>query len=246
MDQSNIISWERQEDFGILSISNGKENYLDMPDFVGFEQLKKWTREDGLKGIIIRGIGRNFSAGANIENLKELAKDPILLSDKMNAGKDLLNFIEDLDIPVIAAVNGVCFGGGLEIALACHIRVASEKALFAFPETNHGLIPGLGGGYRLAQLIGKKAYEIILNADMINANNAKELGLIDHIAETKDSFEFAKEKLVSFTSDRSIEIIRYAMQTIHNARKMSRDEALKIETELFCELALKVNYHQQK
>lgn len=244
MEQSNIITWEREGEIGIFTISNGKENYIDTPDFVDFNQLKKWFLEEGLKGIIVRGLGRNFSAGADLRNLKELAKSQIQLSDKINAGKNILNFIEDLDIPVIAAINGVCFGGGLEIALACHIRIASEKAFFAFPETNHGLIPGLGGGFRLTQLIGKKAYEIILNADMINADKAKKLGLIDHIAETKDSFEPAKEKLVGLTSDRPVEIIRYAMQAIQNAQKMSRDQALKIETELFCQLALKINNNQ--
>ena len=141
MMQSNIVSWDRNGDIGILSISNGKKNYLDQPDFIDLDQLKKWSEEENLKGIIIRGIGRNFSAGANIENLQELAKDQNILSDKMNKGKEILDFIEDLNIPVIAAINGVCFGGGLEIALACHIRVASERALFAFPETNFYYCP---------------------------------------------------------------------------------------------------------
>lgn len=244
MNKSNITSWERQNEFGILSISNGKENYLNTPDFLNLEQLQKWTSEKDLKGIIVRGIGRNFSAGANLENLKELAKDEYLLESKLSKGKDILDFIEDLDIPVIAAINGVCFGGGLEIALACHMRIASEKALFAFPETNHGLIPGLGGSYRLTQLIGNKAYEIILNADMMNASFAKELGFIDHISDVKDSFDFALQKLQSFTSDRSVEVIRYTMQAIHNAKKLNREDALKKETELFCKLAANVKYHQ--
>ncbi len=244
MNQSNIVSWERQNEFGILSILNGKENYLNTPDFVSLKQLKKWTSEKDLKGIIIRGVGRNFSAGADLENLTELAKDENLLESKMKIGKEILDFIEDLDIPVIAAINGVCFGGGLEIALACHIRVASEKALFAFPETNHGLIPGLGGSYRLTQLIGNKVYEIILKADMINSNLAKELGFIDHISDKKDSFELAIQKLQSIASDRSVEVIRYTMQAIHNAKKLNREEALKRETELFCKLAANIKYHE--
>ena len=132
MDQSNILSWERQGDYGILSISNGKENYLDQPDFISIELLRKWTSEEGLKGIIIQGIGRNFSAGADLKNLIELAKNQNLLAEKINKGKKLLELIENLNIPVIASINGICFGGGLEIALACHIRIASEKALFAF------------------------------------------------------------------------------------------------------------------
>ena len=245
MEEPNIVSWERQGDVGILSISNGKKNYLNQPDFIDFDQLKKWSKEENLKGIIIRGIGRNFSAGANIEDLQELAKDQNILSDKMNKGKEILDFIEDLNIPVIAAINGVCFGGGLEIALACHIRVASERALFAFPETNHGLIPGLGGTYRLTQLVGKGAYEIILNADMINAEEAKKIGLVNHISELKDSFELASEKLQNMIKDRSVELVNSVIQAINNARKMNREDALKAETELFCKLAVNVKFHQQ-
>ena len=245
MEESNIVNWERQGDVGILSISNGKENYLNQPDFIDLDQLKKWSKEENLKGIIIRGIGRNFSAGANIENLQELAKDQNILSDKMNKGKEILDFIDDLNIPVIAAINGVCFGGGLEIALACHIRVASERALFAFPETNHGLIPGLGGTYRLTQLVGKGAYEIILNADMMNAEEAKKIGLVNHISELKDSFELASKKLQNMIKDRSVELIHSVMQAINNAKKMNREDALKAETELFCKLAVNVKFHQQ-
>lgn len=246
MGKSNIVSWERNGDIGILSISNGKKNYLDQPDFMDFDRLKLWSKEDGLKGIIIRGIGRNFSAGADIENLQKLAQDQNILLDKMNEGKKIFDFIEDLNIPVIAAINGVCFGGGLEIALACHIRVASENALFAFPETNHGLIPGLGGTFRLAQLVGKNAYEIILNADMINASDANKIGLVNHISESKDSFELAREKMLNMTQDRSVDIVKSVMQAISNAKNMNRKDALKAETELFCKLAVNVKFHQQE
>jgi len=233
MEQTNM-NWERQGEIGVLSISNGKENYLVSPDFINFNQLKEWTSEDGLKGIIIRGTGRNFSAGADLEQLGKLADE----------GKEILNYIEDLDIPVIAAINGVCFGGGLEIALATHLRVCSGRALFAFPELNHGLIPGLGGSFRLFQLLGKKVYDIILSADLINSNQAKEYGFINYIADSKDSFDLAKQKLQSMISDRSIDVIKSAMKSIHNAMHASRDEALKTETELFCKLALHVKKEQ--
>jgi len=245
MNQSNIASWERIGDIGYLSISNGKENYLIKPDFLNLDLLKKWSSEEGLKGIIIRGVGRNFSAGADIENLKKLAEDKNNLSDSMNKGKEILNFIEDLPIPVIAVINGVCFGGGMEIALACHMRVASERALFAFPEANHGLIPGLGGNYRLTQLMGKNAYEFILNADMVCAAEAQKLGIINYVSETKDAIELATEKLKSMVSERSIEVIQSAMKAIGNSIKMSREDALSVETELFCNLAVNVNFHQK-
>lgn len=246
MNPDENIIWERKDAIGILSLSNGKENYLENPDFVNLKQLKNWTLERGLKGIIVKGLGRNFSAGANIEKLNVLSKNSELLAKKMHDGKTILDFIEDLNIPVIAAINGVCFGGGLEIALACHIRVASERALFAFPETNHGLIPGLSGSYRLTQLIGKKAFEFILSADMVCAAEAKKLGVIDGISETKDAYDLALEKMNSMIADRPIEVIHAAMKAIRNSRIMPREEALKHETDLFCNLAVNVNFHQKE
>ena len=245
MEKSNIVNWERQGEIGILSISNGKENYLNVPDFMDINDLKKWTSEVGLKGIIITGIGRNFSAGADLNNLQKLASDQIILEQKMNKGKEILDYIENLNIPVVAAVNGVCFGGGMEIALACHIRIAAQNALFAFPETNHGLIPGLGGTYRLTQMLGKRAFEIVMNGDMINLSEAKNLGLVSYIADSKKSLDFAVEFLDSLIGDRSIEVIRSVMQAIKNSEKMEREEALKEETELFCKLAVNVNMHQE-
>lgn len=240
MKKSNIASWERKGEIGVLSISNGKENYLDTPDFLDIEDLKNWVSEDGLKGIIITGIGRNFSAGADTKKLYELAQDKNSLSKKMNEGKDILDFIENLNIPVIAAINGICFGGGLEIALACHMRVSSPKALFAFPEVNHGIIPGLGGTYRLSKLIKKGVYEILLKGDMINAEQAFEINLVDYISNSKDVMDLAMDKLENMITGRSIEVIQSVMKAIRNSNILEKDEALKAETELFCKLAVNV------
>ena len=247
MTKSNISNWEKIGKNEILTLSNGKENYLIEPEFVKLTDLQKWTDDTELKGVIIRGLGRNFSAGASINDLINLARDNSQLSQKIEAGKQILDFIEDLNIPVVASINGVCFGGGLEIALACHMRIASENALFAFPETNLGLIPGLGGIYRITQLLGNHyVYELVLEADMLNATNAKEIGLIDYISETKDAFELSHFKIKNLTNDRSKEVICSAMQAIRNAETMNRVDALKIETELFCKLALKIKIHQQE
>jgi len=240
MNEVDIIKWDREGDIGFLSIYNGKGNYLDTPDFISLDQLKNWTSEDGLKGIIIHGVGRNFSAGANTKKLVELSMNKDLLSQKMNEGKKILDYIEDLNIPVIAAINGVCFGGGLEIALAAHMRVASTKALLAFPEINHGIIPGLGGVYRLSELVHKGSYEILLNGDMLSAEKAKEIGLVDYVSEEKNAIGLAKEKLDNMVKDRSIEVIQSVMQSIRNSKSLDKDDALKAETELFCKLAVNV------
>lgn len=241
MNNSTIAHWERQGDIGILTLSNGKENYLIEPEFANLQKLKSWTNEPTLKGIIIKGAGRNFSAGASINDLFSIAKDETNLKNKISAGKEILDFIESLNIPVIASINGVCFGGGLEIALACHIRIASSNALFAFPESSLGLIPGLGGIYRITHLLRQREiHDLLLTGDMVNAEHAKDIGLIDYISPDKDSFNYSFEKINSLTHDRSAELINYVIAAIHNARKMNQKEALKIETELFCKLAIQV------
>ncbi len=237
MDKHNFVQWKREGDIGIFLLSNGKENYLETPDFIQIEKFREWIEEPGLKGIIICGIGRNFSAGANLEKLNELAKNYQLLSKRLTQGKNLLNEIENLEIPVIASIDGICFGGGLEIALACHMRIASKNALFAFPEINHGLIPGLGGAFRSVKLLKHKAFEIILNGDMINAEKALEIGLIDDITNDNDAFLLAMEKMQSMTEGRSPELIRYAMQALKNAGCLNKEDALQKETEMFCKLA---------
>ncbi|HKL08059.1 MAG TPA: enoyl-CoA hydratase/isomerase family protein [Bacteroidales bacterium] len=237
MDKHDIVHWKREGDIGILSLSNGKENYLEVPDFIGIEKFREWTEESGLKGVIIHGVGRNFSAGANLEKLNELAENYKLFSERITRGKNLLNYIEHLEIPVIAAINGVCFGGGLEIALACSMRIGSKNALFAFPEINHGLIPGLGGAYRSVKLLKNKALEIILNGDMLNAEKALKIGLIDDITNDKDAFEYAHRKMLSMTEGRSPELIRFAMRALKNADLLSKEDALREETRMFCKLA---------
>lgn len=245
MQKSNIVSWERENEIGILSISNGKENYLNVPDFLDMNDLKRWTQEEGLKGILITGVGRNFSAGADLDKLKTLVANANKLGTSLNNGKEILDYIENLNVPVVAAINGLCFGGGLEIALACHIRIATERALFAFPEINHGLIPGLGGSYRLTKLLGKNAMEIILSGDMINADDSLELGLIDTITDEKKSQQYATDYLKRLVADRPVEVIHAAMEAIRNAEKMGKDQALKTETELFCNLAVNINDHEE-
>lgn len=245
MQKSNIVTWERENEIGVLSISNGKENYLNVPDFLDINDLKRWTAEEDLKGILITGVGRNFSAGADLNQLKGLVSNSFGLGTSLNKGKEILDYIEDLNIPVVAAINGLCFGGGLEIALASHIRIASGRALFAFPEINHGIIPGLGGTYRLTKILGKNALEIILSGDMINADKAKELDLIQTVVNEKNSRQFALDYLNRLVADRPVEVIHAAMKAIRNADTMESDQALKAETELFCNLAVNINDHEE-
>jgi enoyl-CoA hydratase len=155
-------------------------------------------------------------------------------------GKKIIRLIENMDVPVVAVISGVCFGAGLEIALASHIRVCSENAIFAFPETNYGIMPGLGGTVMLTKLIGSgKSAEIILSGDIVNAPRALELKLVDHVVPAKELQDFSMRLLNRLTTDRDIDVIRSVMRSIHNADILSFEIALEKETKLFCSLAVK-------
>jgi enoyl-CoA hydratase len=147
-----------------------------------------------IMGVIITGDGeKSFVAGADISEFMEVKP-----GDSMGAerGHEVFNAIENCHLPVIAAVNGYALGGGCELAMACHIRVASKNALFGTPEVNLGIIPGYGGTQRLVQLIGKgKALELMMTTDMINADEAYRLGLANHVTEAGDEINKAKELL---------------------------------------------------
>jgi enoyl-CoA hydratase len=135
-----------------------------------------------LKGVILTGAGnRAFVAGADIKEF--LASQAVMTGEQLaKRGQDAFMLIEKFPKPVIAAVNGFALGGGCELAMACHLRIAGENAKFGQPEVNLGIIPGYGGTQRLVQLVGKgKAMELTLTADIIDANEAHRLGLANHV-----------------------------------------------------------------
>ena len=150
-----------------------------------------------IKGVIITGAGEKaFVAGADITEIAAL--------NEMNArnfaenGQEVFQLIENCNKPVIAAVNGFALGGGCELAMACHIRIASPNARFGQPEVNLGIIPGYGGTQRMTHLVGKgKAFELMMSGNMINAEEALSIGLINRISESTehllgDSIELMK------------------------------------------------------
>ena len=207
MSDKKNITWEVDGSLGILTLNNPPENYLINPEFVSIDQLKSWLKEN-IKGLIITGAGRHFSGGADLNNLMELAKNENDLFTNLSKGNDLLNYIDDLEIPVVAAISGVCFGGGLEIALSCDIRICTERSMFAFPEINHDLIPGIGGVARLERLTGKKtAMDILFSGDTINARKALELKIVDYVIPKYGCLELSKNYLNKLIANRPIKVI---------------------------------------
>lgn len=150
---------------------------------------------DDIHGVIITGAGEKaFVAGADIKGFANYsAEEGKILSAE---GHRTYNAIENFPKPVIAAVNGFALGGGCELAMACHIRIAEDHAKFGQPEVNLGLIPGYGGTQRLVELIGQaKATELLLTGDLISAQEALQLKLVNHVVEKGQSVGFAFEML---------------------------------------------------
>jgi enoyl-CoA hydratase len=173
---------------GIMILTINRENALNALNSMVLSKLNDFMAEaaahkNNLKGIIITGAGsKAFVAGADITEFVGLdAQSGSQLSRK---GQAVLDRIEKMEIPVIAAINGFALGGGCELAMACHMRIASTSAKFGQPEVNLGLIPGYAGTQLLVRLIGRaKATELILTGDMISAQEAMNLGLVNHVVE---------------------------------------------------------------
>ncbi|MCF6224145.1 MAG: enoyl-CoA hydratase-related protein [Flavobacteriaceae bacterium] len=171
---------------------------------MAFEALEA---DDQIRAIIITGSGdKAFVAGADIT---EFAHFDILEGAKLSkkGQKTLFDFIENLNTPVIAAINGFALGGGLELAMACHFRVASENAKMGLPEVSLGVIPGYGGTQRLPQLVGKgKAMEMIMTAGMITAEDAQNSGLVNHVVPQEELIPLCEKlaKKISYNSSTAI------------------------------------------
>ncbi len=157
--------------------------------------LDEIEKNPDIKSVIITGSGpKAFVAGADISEFNSLNKEQAKALAKR--GQDIFARIENSSKPIVAAVNGFALGGGCELAMSCHFRIASENAKFGQPEVNLGLIPGYGGTQRLVQLIGKgKAMELLMSAHMIDAKEAKELGLVNYVTTTDTLLEHTRKIL---------------------------------------------------
>lgn len=225
----------------IITLDNKPHNYLESPEFVNSEELKQIIEEYGCKAIVVSGAGRHFSAGANRDNLFQMAANGSLKAE-IAKGKKLLQLLMDFKLPIVACIEGSCFGGGLEIALNADIKIASEKAIFAFPEANLNVIPGLNGIHMATKITGKaNVLEMVLKGDIVNTELALKLGLIDKAVEAKTTLQKGLELADSLTADRSIEIIQAVVECVRNAETLPYEQAIERETELFCELASKAN-----
>lgn len=214
MTYENVLI-ENKENITILTINRPQSlNALNALTLKEIHLALKDLKDDKkIKAIIITGSGdKSFVAGADI---KEFIDSDVYAAKTLSqtGQKEVFDYIENFNKPVIAAVNGFALGGGLELAMACHIRYASNNAKLGLPEVTLGLIPGYGGTQRLPQLVGKGiANEMIFSAKMISAERAKEIGLVNEV--------FALEDLLPKTEELANQIAKNSPMAIERAIKV--------------------------
>lgn len=230
MNYNNILI-EENRPIGIITINRpNKLNALNRETIQELhDAFKNLQSEKEIKVIILTGSGEKaFVAGADIAEFADFSeKDGGKLAAQ---GQTLLfDFVENLSKPVIAAVNGFALGGGLELAMACHFRVASDHAQMGLPEVSLGVIPGYGGTQRLPQLIGKgRAMELIMTAGMIDADRALACGLVNHKVSQENLLSFCKD-LAGKISKNSPVAISYAIKAINAGFKNSDGYSAEIK-----------------
>ena len=236
MKQYNCLKIIIENKIAVIAINNPPVNALSKNVILNLEEaLKDLNDSKETRALIITGTGDFFSAGADIREIDRIKSEEDATEMVSHFHRTGL-WIESLPKPVIAAINGICFGGGLELAMTCHIRIASKIARFSLPEINLGIIPGFGGTQRLPRLVGKgKAMEMLLTGESILAHEAKEIGLVNLITEQHDLLSRAKE-LAGRIASKSLVSVSKMIEAISAGLEKPIDNALKLETRLFSEI----------
>lgn len=233
MKFANIL-FEVRNKIAFVTINRpDKLNALNDATLDELEQCFNSIKKDGaINVVVITGKGEKaFVAGADISELHNL--DVVAGKTFAEKGQQVFNLVEKLGKPVIAAVNGYALGGGCELALACHIRMASDRAKFGQPEVNLGIIPGYGGTQRLTRLINSGiSAELILTGDLIDANEAFRIGLVSKVYAAEELMEKATELAEKISSKGQI-AIRMALRSIVSCDDLPDAEGQNLESSLF-------------
>ena len=236
MTLDNLDNLLLEEDAGVATITINRPAVLNALNTQTFDELRRVVlalRHDaGVKAIIITGSGeKSFVAGADIKELS--VQTPTGGRDHAMRGQHVLDLIEHLGKPVIAAINGYALGGGCELAMACTIRIAADTAKLGQPEINLGLIPGYGGTQRLARLVGRgRALQLLLSGDQVSAAEALRIGLVDRVVAAADLIAEARKMAHALALKAPI-AIRYIIDAVNKGLEMPLAEAQVFEATLF-------------
>lgn len=192
--------------------------------------LKSIEEEEKIWGVILTGEGKAFVAGADISQMKDYSSEEG--RKYADYAQKIFNFLENLEKPVIAAINGYALGGGCELAMSCDLRIASEKAVFGQPEVNLGVIPCFGGTQRLSRLIGVgRAKDLIYTGRLINVEEALQFGLVNKVVSSEKLLEEAIHFMEKILEKAPI-AIRYSKVAINTGINLDLHNALELEKNL--------------
>lgn len=238
MTETEYIHVERDGDIAVVLVDRqDKLNALNSQVITELGRtFSELAPEPDLRGVILTGAGEKaFVAGADIGVLSQM--DSLHAVRVSREGQEVFRLIERFPRPVLAAIGGYALGGGLELALACHLRIASENAKLGLPEVGLGIIPGYGGTIRLTRLVGLgRAIELLLTGDMIGADEAKAMGLVGAVVSRDSLMEEAKKRLRRVTKNGPV-AVRMALESVYGALDTPTPEALRFESTLFGVLA---------
>ena len=224
---------EKENKVGVLRINrpeamNSLNTEVLEELLMAVEQVKN---DQDIFVLVITGEGKAFVAGADISEMSTM--DPVQARSFAEAGLKVFREIESMEKPVIAAVNGFALGGGCELAMACDIRIASTKAKFGQPEVGLGVTPGFGGTVRLSRLVGPaKAKELIYTGNIIKADEALGIGLVNSVSEPEELMGAAMEMANKISSNAQL-AVRYSKQSINRSFETDVETAMDIERNLF-------------
>jgi enoyl-CoA hydratase/carnithine racemase len=228
------VLYQKKESVGYITVNRPKVlNALSHQTFVDLRAAFEDARDDtAVRGAILTGAGdKAFIAGADIGELANVTA--LEAAQSSNVGQEVLNLIENLGKPVIAAINGFALGGGCETAMACTIRVASETAKFGQPEVKLGLVPGGGGTQRLPRLVGKgRALQMILSGETISAQEAYRIGLVNEVVPAAEVMARAEAILKQIFANAPL-AVKYSLEAVNRGLETSQSEGQALEAAFF-------------
>ncbi len=234
IEMGKEVLYKRRDD--VATITLNREDALNALNTPLLRQLRALLADieadESVRAIVITGAGdRAFCAGADVHELKDMS--PVGARDWSLWVHSVISYLEQLSKPVIARINGFCLGGGLELAMACDFRIASDSSIFGLPEVNLGIIPGGGGTQRLARLVGRtKAIEMLMTGEPIDAKEALMLRLVNQVVPVAE-LDAAVDTVLNKLRTKSRLALRTLKLVVNNGLEMDLERALRYESECF-------------
>ena len=228
----DVVLYEKEKGVGVITINRPEvRNALNRTVFERLDEILSWVEKDDQVGVVIvTGAGDAFVSGADVNELSRL--EPISGWFESRFQTSVCDHLERVGKPYIAAINGVALGGGLELAMACTVRIASEKARLGLPELSLGILPGFGGVRRLMRLVGQgKAAEMVLSASLIEAHEAHRIGLVNQVVARDEVLPTAR-RMAEGILQNGRTAVGLAMELLIRSEEASVDTGLALESAL--------------